>query len=167
MLLRFTVKAVYVSSSTSVWICMNEWNRGSHRVAQWRISRKLGDRSWLCPSGRVASLMPHLLTCGWMNWIANTHWCLLRSLSILLKCPFDLAIFCWQNESECVNLISDDLYIWPLHIQYRLSSQLRMDVTCYLWVCVRSKEVCMSVLLVIMTSTRCLEAVSLCSPNCC
>ena len=27
MLLRFTVKAIYVSSSTSVWICMNEWNR--------------------------------------------------------------------------------------------------------------------------------------------
>ena len=27
MLLRFTVKAIYVSSKTSVWIGMNEWNR--------------------------------------------------------------------------------------------------------------------------------------------
>ena len=47
---------------------------------------KLGDKSWLSPAWLVA--YAHLLACGWMNWIANPCRCLLRSPSILLKCPF-------------------------------------------------------------------------------
>ena len=58
----------------------------------------------------------HLLACGWMNWIAIPRRCLIRCPSILLECPFDLAIFCWQNESECVNLITDDVFLFT----YRL-----------------------------------------------
>ena len=115
MLLRFTVKAIYVSSSTSVWICMNEWN---HIPIVWLsdTSPKAQGQELVASRWTGRLIVPLYLRAGWMIWIANPCRCLLRSSSILLKCPIDLATFCWQNESECMNLITDDLFLFTYHL---------------------------------------------------
>ena len=102
MHLRFTVKANYISSGTIVWICMNEWNR---IPIAWLsdASPKARGQELVALTGLVA--YAHLLTCGWMNWIANPRWGLLRS-------PFCFAEMFILNEWWSILI-----YIPFMHIQ--------------------------------------------------
>ena len=93
---------------------MNDWNHIPIECHSDSPPKARG-RSCLRPAGPLASA--NLLgASGWMNWITNPRRCSLRSPSILLKCPFDLAIFCWQKESKCVNMITDDVFFFTCHL---------------------------------------------------
>ena len=90
-------------------VCMNEWNRIpitwlSDATPNAR-GPELSASRWIGPVAYA-----HLLACGWMNWIVNPRRRLLRSWSILLKCPFDMAIFRWQKESKYVSMITDNVF---------------------------------------------------------
>ena len=69
MLLRFTVKAMYVCMLPLVQVYDIAWwmEPYSHRVAQWRTTWKLGDRSWLRPTGPSRWCPPTRVLVEWIE----------------------------------------------------------------------------------------------------
>ena len=115
MLLRFTVKAIYVSSSTSIWICMNEWN---HIPIVWLsdTSPKAQGQELVASRWTSRLIVPlYLRAVEWFESQILVDVCSdLRPFCWNVR--FDLATFCWQNESECMNLITDDLFLFTYHL---------------------------------------------------
>ena len=71
---------------------------------------KVRGRSCLRPTGPVAYVL--LQVCG-SNDVNHKFSSMFTQIScqVLQKCPFDLVIFCVQNESECMSLISGSLVL--------------------------------------------------------